>query len=333
MLGRLLTLLVSLTVTACARPEPIMSQTPVRVLYLSQAVGFVHETVRRPEGGLSPSEVAVREMAQEAGFAVTFSHDARELTPPALAGLDVLMLGTTGALPLDRPAWSAITTWVGAGGGVVGVHSAADTQLAFEGGREAWTDFIGGQFDGHPWTEGTPIRLVNLDPDHPLAAMWPDGADYAEEIYQYSGFRTETVRVLQALDMSDGPLRRPYPVPVTWVKAIGEGRLFYTNLGHTPSTWDDPRFRAQIIAGVRWAAGGTYAESAPNPDVQDQAAITAFAAAEGLAGIPAPADRRAAADAIRALQPFYPDREDTDASAWEAAFSRARRLVIEGPRP
>ena len=48
MLGRLLTLLVSLTVTACARPEPIMPPAPIRVLYLSQAVGFVHETVRRP---------------------------------------------------------------------------------------------------------------------------------------------------------------------------------------------------------------------------------------------------------------------------------------------
>ena len=41
-------------------PEP-----PLRVLYLSQSVGFVHETVRRPPGGLAPSEWAMQAMAYD----------------------------------------------------------------------------------------------------------------------------------------------------------------------------------------------------------------------------------------------------------------------------
>ena len=66
--------------------------------------------------------------------------------------------------------------------------------------------------------------------------MWGASTDYAEEIYQYSDYDPARVRVLQSLDFSGMPLKRPYSVPVTWVRQIGKGRLFNTNIGHTPST-------------------------------------------------------------------------------------------------
>lgn len=244
-------------------------QKPLRVLYLSQSVGFVHETVRRPEGGLAPSEIALQAIASDSGaFTVELTQDAREITAGRLADIDVLVFSTTGALPIDQETWRSVVAWIESGrGGFVGIHSATDTALDFEGGETAYVDFIGGKFDGHPWTQGTPIRLTNLEPDHPLARMWPDGTDYAEEIYQYSGFDPARVRVLQALDMRVGTVRRPYAVPVTWVRQIGDGRLFYTNLGHTPSTWDDPRFRTQILDAIRWTGRLIDAPTAPNPDV------------------------------------------------------------------
>lgn len=276
----------------------------MRVLYLSQSVGFVHETTRRPADGLAPSEWALQAMANDSGaFTVELSQDAREITADRLADLDVLIFSTTGALPIERDTWAAIVSWIESGrGGFIGVHSATDTSLAFDGGEAAYVDFIGGQFDGHPWTEGTPIRLANLEPTHPLAAMWSDGTDFAEEIYQYSGFQPERVRVLQTLDMRAGPLRRPYPVPVTWIRQMGQGRLFYTNLGHTPSTWEDARFRSQILAAILWTGRRIEAPTAPNPPIQDQAAIAAFTASEGAQPAGEPAH---AAQAIRALQPLY----------------------------
>jgi type 1 glutamine amidotransferase len=309
----------------------VAQERPVRVLYLSQSVGFVHETVRRPPGGLAPSELALQAMAADSGaFSVELTQDAREITPQRLADIDVLMVSTTGALPIDRATWRAIVRWIESGrGGFVGVHSAADTALAFDGGEAAYVDLVGGKFDGHPWTEGTPIRLANLEPDHPLAAMWPDGTDYAEEIYQYSGFRPERVRVLQTLDMAAGPLRRPYPVPVTWVRQVGQGRLFYTNLGHTLSTWDDPRFRAQIVAAIRWTGRRTEAPTEPNLPVQDQAAIDAFTASQGEPPAWEPAD---AAHAIRGLQPLYadegPEAEANRAPAVTAIGARLRTMRV-----
>ncbi|WP_298745421.1 ThuA domain-containing protein [uncultured Brevundimonas sp.] len=300
----------------------------MRVLYLSQSVGFVHETVRRPAGGLSSSELALQEMARDSGaFTVELTQDARDLAAARLAEFDVLIFSTTGALPIGRETWTAIIAWIESGrGGFVGIHSAADTALDFEGGQEAYTTFLGGRFDGHPWTQGTPIRLSNLEPAHPLAAAWSDGTPYAEEIYQYAGFVPDRVRVLQTLDMTAEPLRRPYPVPVTWVRHIGQGRLFYTNLGHTPSTWDDPRFRNQIVNAIRWTGHQLNAPAAPNPDVQDAAAIVAFAAAEGL-DAPSSQIPPGLAETIRRLQTLHPEKHDGDASGWDAARARVRAAL------
>lgn len=326
--ARLVGLMLGLCLAACAHPSSGEGQ-PLRVFYLSQSVGFVHDTVRRPPGGLAPSELALQAMGRDSGaFTVQLSQDARELTAARLDGIDVLVFSTTGALPVDRTAWSAISAWLESGrGGFVGIHSAADTALDFEGGQDVWTDFIGGHFDGHPWNQGTAIRLANLEPTHPLAVMWPDGTAYAEEIYQYAGFDPDRVRVLQTLDMSAGPLRRPYPVPVTWVRRIGQGRLFYTNLGHTPSTWDDPRFRAQIVQAIRWTGGRIDAPASPNPEVQDAAAIAAFAAAEGLEPRPGVSAPATVIDDIRDLQAIHPEKRSGDASAWDAARARVRNAL------
>lgn len=307
---------------AASTPEP-----PLRVLYLSQSVGFVHETVRRPADGPAPSERALIDMGRESGaFTVALSQDARDLTPARLTDYDVLVFCTTGALPIDQETWAAVVAWIESGrGGFVGVHNAADTSLAFEGGAEAYTAFLGGRFDGHPWTQGTPIRLSNDEPPHPLAAMWPDGTDYAEEIYQYAGFDPGEVRVLQSLDMSAGPLRRPYPVPVAWVREIGEGRLFYTNLGHTPSTWADPRFRTQLVEAIRWVGHRRDALATPNPAVQARLALKAFTDIEG--GDAASSAAPGLEADIRALQGLHPDRSGVDPAAWDAARASIRKRL------
>jgi len=215
--------------------------------------------------------------------------------------------------------------------GFVGLHSAADTHWPYDGPGEPYDRFIGGQFAGHPWTEGTPIRIETLDPDFPAVSMWPLSFDYAEEIYQYSGFDPARVRVLQTLDFAGTPLKRPYAVPVAWARQIGRGRLFFTNLGHTPSTWDDPRFRDQVAEAIRWA--GRRTRGAANPDVARQATwqFRAFLAYRPVAGRDdaailkrlegaSPAWREAAASRIAALAPLYPAKPESDRGPFETAY-------------
>lgn len=322
---RLLTAVVAALVLTADAAAAQAAHGPVRVLYLSQSVGFVHETVRRPDEALSPSEVALTRLAQESGaFEVAFSQDASLLTPEALTGVDVLMVSTTGALPIDQETFQSLSDWVSSGrGGVVAVHSATDTALAFEGGQEVWSRFIGGRFLDHPWMQGTPVRLKAIDVHHPLVASWSDDPRIAEEIYQHQAFVPEEVRVLQTVDMSFGPLRRPWSVPVTWVKEIGAGRLFYTNIGHTPSTWEDPRFRQQLLDAVLWTARRSEGSAIPNPEAQGVDAAEAFLAAQDLAASPGSIRRLARrSQDIRRLQSLEHAARTSDGQGYQEAVER-----------
>ncbi|MBO9708977.1 MAG: ThuA domain-containing protein [Caulobacter sp.] len=321
---------------------PVCAATKLRVLYLDQSVGWRHAPVARPtDGSLAPSEKAMIAIGQESGtFDAEVTQDAREITPDRLASVDVLVFYTTGALPLSKEAWAAAQQRIAAGKmGFVGIHSATDTAWPYDGPGEAYTQFIGGSFAGHPWTQGTPVRIETLDPDLPVVGMWPVSFDYAEEIYQHADFEPSRVRVLQTLDFSGTPLRRPYAVPVAWAREIGKGRLFFTNLGHTPSTWDDPRFRRQIVEAVNWTARRTSGRATPDPLRQALWQFKALLEYEPVAGRDdrailgrlARTDPRwqgATAARIANLRALYPAKPDGDRSAFDAEYKALLADVV-----
>ncbi|HWT52302.1 MAG TPA: ThuA domain-containing protein, partial [Caulobacter sp.] len=281
---RLLTLIAAFAVLAA----PAAQAAPkIRVLYLDQSVGFRHKPVTRPTNSNGPtqSEIALAEIgAQSGAFTVESTQDARAITPEKLKDIDVLAFYTTGALPISPEAWAAIQSWIESGkGGFVGLHSAADTGWDYAGPGQTYTAFINGKFAGHPWTQGTPITVQALGGANPVSKAWPARFAYAEEIYQYADYDPTKVRVLQALDFSDMALKRPWFVPITWTRQIGRGRVFFTNLGHTPSTWDDPRYRAQILDAIRWTAHRTPGAATPNPDEQAVWALRSLLAYDGRA--------------------------------------------------
>ena len=40
-----------------------------------------------------------------------------------------------------------------------------------------------------------------------------------------------------------------------WTRNFGEGRVFYTGLGHELAVWQDPRFQQMLLNGIKWAMG------------------------------------------------------------------------------
>jgi type 1 glutamine amidotransferase len=42
--------------------------------------------------------------------------------------------------------------------------------------------------------------------------------------------------------------------PLVRCRDHGEGRVFYTALGHAPEAYADPAFRAHLLGGITWAA-------------------------------------------------------------------------------
>jgi len=49
------------------------------------------------------------------------------------------------------------------------------------------------------------------------------------------------------------------------VKNYGRGRVFYSALGHTDESWDDPRVQRMYVTAIKWAARSLDAPVEPHP--------------------------------------------------------------------
>jgi len=92
-----------------------------------------------------------------------------------------------------------------------------------------------------------------------------------DEIYQIKNYSRDDRRVLMSLDASKLDLanknvhRTDRDFAVSWAKAYGKGRVFYSTLGHVPENWDDPRIQKMYLEAIKWAMGLTEADVMPRP--------------------------------------------------------------------
>ena len=42
---------------------------------------------------------------------------------------------------------------------------------------------------------------------------------------------------------------------VAWSKMYGKGRVFYSTLGHTNESWDDPDIQKMYFEAIKWVLG------------------------------------------------------------------------------
>ena len=239
-----------------------------RILFLTQSKGFTHGSVRRSTSERSPAELAMMQLAQRSGeFTIRCSQNAEaDITKENLQNYDIVAFYTTGKLPIaEADIEYLLGEWLHQKGhGYMGFHSATDTYKDYE----PYWDLSGGTFNGHPWGSNTPVTFKIHDTDHP--AMKPFGGDrldFKDEIYQYSNWQPEKCHVLMSLDMEHTKLKRPYHVPVAWCKNVGDGKMFYNNMGHREDTWQDERILQSIVGAVRWIAGKEKGSAEPNPEV------------------------------------------------------------------
>ena len=52
--------------------------------------------------------------------------------------------------------------------------------------------------------------------------------------------------------------------PQTWARKEGNGRVFFTSLGHREDVWSNEIFHRIALAGLSWAAGNVEAETPSN---------------------------------------------------------------------
>jgi hypothetical protein len=240
------------------------------VLVIGQTKGFEHDSI-------SATMVAVYEMGRDSGLWDTeLRTDTELLTKKPLANngknlnyFDLIVFAsTTGELDMDAGQKADMLSFIHDDGkGFVGIHAALDTNYKWP----EYGDMIGGWFDQHPWmTFEAPI--VNEDPSFPAVRHFPHKFVKYDEIYQAKEWSRDKVNVLLSLDpnrldYSNNPRvhRMDHDFAVAWSKMYGKGRVFYSTLGHTEESWQDPDVRTMYFEAIKWALGMTDGSTASHP--------------------------------------------------------------------
>lgn len=261
---------------------PAATATPKsdrRILVFYRCEGFIHTSI--PFGNYAMKRIAETTKA----FTADFSDQYSVFTKENLARYDAIIFNNTTALRPDEEQRTAILEFVTGGKGIIGFHAAADN-------FNEWNDgiaMIGGIFNGHPWTAGGTWAFQVEDTEHPLnAAFGGEGFWHKDEIYWYKpeSFQgRDKLRVLLSLDMSKAVNRKPIEVEkeaaklggkspaetdvaVSWCRELGEGRLFFTNLGHNDMTFADKMVLQHMLDGIQYALGDLEANATPSSAVK-----------------------------------------------------------------
>ncbi|WP_310586688.1 ThuA domain-containing protein [Marinilongibacter aquaticus] len=218
----------------------------INVLVFSKTAAFRHPSIEK-------GKEALGQMAKEKGFAVSFSEDAAVFKEPNLKKFNVvLFLNTTGDI-LNDTQQSAFERYIQAGGGYVGVHAATDTEYDWP-----WYNGLAGAwFLDHPMNPSNVQKgRFYVTKRNAFTKGMPDEFEREDEFYSFRNISPD-IDVLVKIDESSyigGKNGDDHPI--SWYHEFDGGRAFYTAMGHTDETYDEPLFLNHLWEGIKYAAGG-----------------------------------------------------------------------------
>jgi type 1 glutamine amidotransferase len=227
-----------------------MASGPFKVLIISTALEYPHDSI--PD-----CQKMVRDLgAADTTHGWTADVETDDLPHFAPGGLNdyalIFSCSPTGRVfsgnpaVKDKPAaMKAFQDFIETDGkAFAGVHSASDFEKT--NGFPWFTNVLmGAYFDSHNTTAGSVVSDAQ-NMAHPVLAGLSNSYATNDEWYKMNrdpgsqpGFK-----VLQRLASDSRPL--------TWVKDVGAGRMFYTVRGHAKSVFSEAPFRAVVKNGILW---------------------------------------------------------------------------------
>ena len=270
-------ILLAATSTATAAPK--------KILFFTKSSAYEHSVISWKNGRPSFAEKILIELGAKNGWEFTFSKDGSKFSPAYLNQFDAVFFYTTGDLcsegndkqpPMTPSGKQALFDYVRGGKGFIGTHSATDTfhtDNESQKGPDRYVNhgtnsdpyccFIGGEFIIHGAQQVATNRVI--DPKFPGFETIGDSFAFHEEWYSLKDFAADdhVLTVIDAPHMK-GPIYERPPYPNTWARTEGNGRVWYTALGHREDVWTNPTFQQILVGGIKWALGDAPADVTPN---------------------------------------------------------------------
>ena len=262
-----------LALAACApHPSPVpstLAETPPAITeHMAQPAMLVFSETRgwRHNEGIAGADrfFAENTGARQIGLFTTVNSAVFNDAQLARFGVVVLNNMTGSALTPDEQ--TALQRWVEKGGGLIALHGAGDDT------HTGWPwfdrDMIGPEFVGHPADpQFQEARVVNLAAAHPIMRGIPADWRAVDEWYSFDDAgKLGSSIVLLGLDESTyspanlvyGPRKDlrmgggPAGHPIAWARCPGQGRFFYSAIGHNHTSYDDPVYRRLLANAAEW---------------------------------------------------------------------------------
>ncbi|RKE55532.1 ThuA domain-containing protein [Sphingobacterium detergens] len=218
----------AVTVTAIAQK---------RVLIFSKTQGFRHSSIEK-------GAQVLKQLLDKEKITSDHSEDAGLFTDQGLKKYDaIIFLSTTGNI-LDETQQDAFVRYIQSGKGFAGIHAATDTEFDWPW----YNGLVGAYFASHPAVQNAKIDVVDrkhIATKHLDPVWW-----HKDEWYNFKDVK-EGLHVLMNLDeksYNGGKMGDHHPI--SWSQNYDGGKVFYTGLGHTEESYDEPAFQKHLIGGI-----------------------------------------------------------------------------------
>jgi uncharacterized protein len=190
----------------------------------------------------------VAEMLRESGFNVYLETSTEAFADPALKDLSLIVPIMTMS-KIEKEELTNLSAAVRSGVGLAGYHGGMGDAF-----REApeYQFMCGGQWVAHP---GNVIdyRVDVTRPDDPVMEGIESFPYHSEQYYMHVDPANEVLATTtftgEHASWIDGVV-----MPVVWKRRHGQGRVFYSALGHVASEFEVPQMRTILHRGMLWAA-------------------------------------------------------------------------------
>jgi uncharacterized protein len=200
--------------------------------------------------GHTPEKSAgvARDMLVAQGFEVRMEQGTAAFADPAIHDLSLIVPMITMSA-IEKPEVENLCAAVRGGVGLGGMHGLMCDSFRNETEYQFMT---GGQWVSHPGN----IIDYRVDVTRPDDAIMRGVASFAYRSEQYYMHIDPAIEVLATttFDGTHCDWVKDVAMPVVWKKRYGNGRVFYSALGHTADEFAVPEMRTIFERGLVWAA-------------------------------------------------------------------------------
>ena len=234
--------LVCLFVCCNSSTQETIGDKEIRILVFTKTNGYRHQSI---EKGVA----ALEKLASAEGILMEHTEDSLLFNPEKLSEFKLVVFLSTTQDVLGTAEEQAFEAFIKNGGSFMGIHAATDTEYDWPW----YGELVGAYFKSHPSQQQARIAVV--DGNHPSTSHLNDTWDHFDEWYNFKGIQPG-IQVLLNLDENsyEGGENGPNH-PIAWYREFDGGRMFYTGLGHTLESFDNPLFLEHLRGGMLYCLG------------------------------------------------------------------------------